>query len=59
VSTLDPDRLLYKAADVRNLPVMLEAVANGAKCNWVNENDDGKTPLIMAVRSVSIFYSYS
>ncbi|XP_064642137.1 arf-GAP with coiled-coil, ANK repeat and PH domain-containing protein 2-like isoform X2 [Lineus longissimus] len=54
VSTLDPDRLLYKAADVRNLPVMLEAVANGAKCNWVNENDGGKTPLIMAVRSGSL-----
>ncbi len=53
-SKLHPDMLLYKAAEARNLPVMLEAMAIGANPNWINEEDDGKTPLIKAVESVSI-----
>ena len=52
-SNLHPDMLLYKAAYARNLPVMLEALAQGANANWVNEDDDGKMPIMRAVESVS------
>ncbi|XP_064611026.1 arf-GAP with coiled-coil, ANK repeat and PH domain-containing protein 2-like isoform X2 [Liolophura sinensis] len=54
VSKLDPNTLLFKAAQARNLPVMLEALAHGADPNWVNEDDEGKTPLIKAVETGSL-----
>lgn len=37
----------------RNLPVMLEALAQGANPNWANPEEDSKTPLIKAAESVS------
>ncbi|XP_061758823.1 arf-GAP with coiled-coil, ANK repeat and PH domain-containing protein 3 isoform X1 [Nerophis ophidion] len=46
---LRPGALLYNAAKARNLPVMAEALAHGADVNLVNEDDEGKTPLIQAV----------
>uniref|UniRef100_A0A672HUS2 Arf-GAP with coiled-coil, ANK repeat and PH domain-containing protein n=1 Tax=Salarias fasciatus TaxID=181472 RepID=A0A672HUS2_SALFA len=46
---LHPGALLYKASKARNLPVMAEALAHGADVNSVNEDDEGKTPLIQAV----------
>ncbi|KAM9785730.1 LOW QUALITY PROTEIN: arf-GAP with coiled-coil, ANK repeat and PH domain-containing protein 3-like [Neosynchiropus ocellatus] len=46
---LHPGALLFKAARARNLPVMAEALAHGADVNLVNEDDEGKTPLIQAV----------
>uniref|UniRef100_A0A672M9G7 Arf-GAP with coiled-coil, ANK repeat and PH domain-containing protein n=1 Tax=Sinocyclocheilus grahami TaxID=75366 RepID=A0A672M9G7_SINGR len=46
---LDPGSLLYKACQARNLPVMAEALAHGADVNSVNEEDEGKSPLIQAV----------
>jgi Arf-GAP/coiled-coil/ANK repeat/PH domain-containing protein len=51
---LHPDMLLYKAAQARNLPVMLEALAQQADINWHIDDNDGKTPLIKAVDSVSV-----
>lgn len=53
---LDPGALLYKACQARNLPVMAEALAHGADVNSVNEEDEGKSPLIQAVIGVSLFY---
>ena len=53
VSKLHPDLLLYRAAQARNLPVILQAVALGGNVNWHNEDEDGKTALIKAVESVS------
>ena len=53
LTKLGPDRLLYRAAQARNLPVMLEALAQGANPNWHNPEEQGKTPLIMAIESVS------
>lgn len=50
---LNPGALLYKASKARNLPVMAEALAHGADVNSVNEEDEGKTPLIQAVIGVS------
>jgi Arf-GAP/coiled-coil/ANK repeat/PH domain-containing protein len=44
--------LLFKAAQARNLTVMLEALANGADPNWVNEEEEGRTPLMKAVETV-------
>ncbi|KAM9855815.1 arf-GAP with coiled-coil, ANK repeat and PH domain-containing protein 3-like isoform 1-T1 [Aulostomus maculatus] len=46
---LHPGLLLYKASKARNLPVMAEALAHGADVNLVNDEDEGKTPLIQAV----------
>lgn len=50
---LHPGLLVYKASRARNLPVMAEALAHGASVNWVNEEDESKTPLIQAVMGVS------
>ncbi|XP_062889329.1 arf-GAP with coiled-coil, ANK repeat and PH domain-containing protein 3 [Mobula hypostoma] len=46
---LHPGILVYKAAQARNLAIMAEALAHGADVNWVNEEDENKTPLIQAV----------
>jgi len=57
LSVLSADLLIYKAARVRNLRAMLEAIALGGNVNWVYEADVGRTPLIQAVLSVSM-HSY-
>ncbi|KFV47669.1 Arf-GAP with coiled-coil, ANK repeat and PH domain-containing protein 3, partial [Tyto alba] len=49
---LHPGLLIYKAAQARNLPLMAEALAHGAEINWVNNEDENKTPLIQAVMGV-------
>lgn len=49
---LHPGLLVYKAAQARNLPLMAEALAHGAEVNWVNDEDENKTPLIQAVMGV-------
>ncbi|XP_053378624.1 arf-GAP with coiled-coil, ANK repeat and PH domain-containing protein 2-like [Mercenaria mercenaria] len=54
MSTLDPNMLLFKAAQARNLAVMLEAIANGAETNWVNTQEDDKTPLMKAIETGSL-----
>ncbi|MEE6484999.1 hypothetical protein FKM82_014129 [Ascaphus truei] len=46
---LHPGLLMYKASHARNLPVMAAALANRADVNWVNDEDENKTPLIQAV----------
>ncbi|KAG8434343.1 hypothetical protein GDO86_012646 [Hymenochirus boettgeri] len=46
---LHPGLLMYRASHARNIPFMAEALANGANVNWVNEEDESKTPLIQAV----------
>ncbi|XP_034074091.1 arf-GAP with coiled-coil, ANK repeat and PH domain-containing protein 3-like isoform X1 [Gymnodraco acuticeps] len=46
---LPPGALLCKASKARNLPIMAEALAHGADVNLVNDEDEGKTPLIQAV----------
>ncbi|KAK5623426.1 ArfGAP with coiled-coil, ankyrin repeat and PH domains 3 [Crenichthys baileyi] len=51
---MDPGTLLYKASKARNLPVMAEALAHGADINLVNDEDEGKTPLIQAVTGGSL-----
>ncbi|XP_036369184.1 arf-GAP with coiled-coil, ANK repeat and PH domain-containing protein 2-like isoform X4 [Octopus sinensis] len=54
MSKLDPNMLLYKAAQARNLPVMVEALAHGGNSNWINEEDEGKTPLMKSVETGSL-----
>ncbi|XP_063746390.1 arf-GAP with coiled-coil, ANK repeat and PH domain-containing protein 3-like isoform X2 [Eleginops maclovinus] len=49
IRELHPGALLCKASKARNLPVMAEALAHGADVNLVNDEDEGKTPLIQAV----------
>ncbi|XP_052284060.1 arf-GAP with coiled-coil, ANK repeat and PH domain-containing protein 2-like isoform X3 [Dreissena polymorpha] len=54
MSSLDPNMLLYKAAQARNVAVMLEALANGADTNWVNTREDDKTPIMKTVETGSL-----
>ncbi|XP_046563022.1 arf-GAP with coiled-coil, ANK repeat and PH domain-containing protein 2-like isoform X5 [Haliotis rubra] len=54
MSKLDPNLLLYKAAEARNLPVMAEALAHGADINWVNKDDEMKSPIFKAVETGSL-----
>lgn len=56
---LHPGVLLYKASRSQNLPVMAEALAHGADVNMVNDEDEGKTPLIQAVVGVSPHLSHT
>ncbi|XP_018083368.1 arf-GAP with coiled-coil, ANK repeat and PH domain-containing protein 3 isoform X2 [Xenopus laevis] len=51
---LHPGLLMYRASRARNLPFMAEALANGANVNWVNDEDESKTPLIQAVLGGSL-----
>ncbi|XP_015216708.1 arf-GAP with coiled-coil, ANK repeat and PH domain-containing protein 2 isoform X3 [Lepisosteus oculatus] len=49
-----PGPQLYWASSARSLPDMAEALAHGAEVNWVNTEDDNKTPLIQAVHGGSL-----
>uniref|UniRef100_A0A8C4EYP1 Arf-GAP with coiled-coil, ANK repeat and PH domain-containing protein n=1 Tax=Dicentrarchus labrax TaxID=13489 RepID=A0A8C4EYP1_DICLA len=51
---LNPGLQLYWASCARSLPDMAEALAHGAEVNWVNTEDDKRTPLIMAVQGGSL-----
>lgn len=54
MTKLDPNLLLYKASGARNLPVMIEALSNRADPNWVNMDEEGRTPIMKAVQTVII-----
>ncbi|XP_070800997.1 arf-GAP with coiled-coil, ANK repeat and PH domain-containing protein 2 isoform X4 [Pituophis catenifer annectens] len=45
---------LYQAAYQKSLPHMAEALAQGADVNWSNQEKNGFTPLIQAVRGGSL-----
>uniref|UniRef100_A0A3Q2CV32 Arf-GAP with coiled-coil, ANK repeat and PH domain-containing protein n=1 Tax=Cyprinodon variegatus TaxID=28743 RepID=A0A3Q2CV32_CYPVA len=49
-----PGLQLYWASFARSLPDMAEALAHGAEVNWVNTEEDKRTPLIMAVHGGSL-----
>uniref|UniRef100_A0A3B3CPJ4 Arf-GAP with coiled-coil, ANK repeat and PH domain-containing protein n=1 Tax=Oryzias melastigma TaxID=30732 RepID=A0A3B3CPJ4_ORYME len=49
-----PGLQLYWAACARNLRDMAEALAHGAEVNWVNTEEEKRTPLIMAVQGGSL-----
>uniref|UniRef100_A0A3Q2E1V3 Arf-GAP with coiled-coil, ANK repeat and PH domain-containing protein n=1 Tax=Cyprinodon variegatus TaxID=28743 RepID=A0A3Q2E1V3_CYPVA len=49
-----PGLQLYWASFARSLPDMAEALAHGAEVNWVNTEEDKRTPLIMAVHGISL-----
>ncbi|XP_072245466.1 arf-GAP with coiled-coil, ANK repeat and PH domain-containing protein 2 isoform X3 [Leuresthes tenuis] len=49
-----PGLQLYWASCARSLPDMAEALAHGAEVNWVNTEEDKRTPLIMAVHGGSL-----
>ncbi|XP_074653859.1 arf-GAP with coiled-coil, ANK repeat and PH domain-containing protein 2-like isoform X2 [Tubulanus polymorphus] len=54
VTSLNPNMLLYRAAEARNLPVMLEALAHSASPNWNNPADEDRTSIVQAVKSGSL-----
>lgn len=45
--------LCLQAAEARNIPIILQALANKADIDWKNSADRNKTSLIKAVESVS------
>ena len=45
---------LYNCAAVGDIPGMLCAVAHGANVNFINEAEDGRTPLIQTIHSGSL-----
>ncbi|XP_066028453.1 arf-GAP with coiled-coil, ANK repeat and PH domain-containing protein 2 isoform X4 [Pocillopora verrucosa] len=49
-----PSRLLFKAAEWKSLPLMAASLAEGAKVNWVNEEDERKTALHQSVLGGSL-----
>ncbi|XP_062411350.1 arf-GAP with coiled-coil, ANK repeat and PH domain-containing protein 2-like isoform X3 [Sardina pilchardus] len=49
-----PGLQLYWASCARSLPDMAQALAHGAPVNWINAEDDKRTPLIMAVQGGSL-----
>uniref|UniRef100_A0A4W4FVW3 Arf-GAP with coiled-coil, ANK repeat and PH domain-containing protein n=1 Tax=Electrophorus electricus TaxID=8005 RepID=A0A4W4FVW3_ELEEL len=49
-----PGLQLYWAAFTRSLPNMAEALAHGAQVNWINTEEEKRTPLIMAVQGGSL-----
>uniref|UniRef100_A0A8C7XR10 Arf-GAP with coiled-coil, ANK repeat and PH domain-containing protein n=1 Tax=Oryzias sinensis TaxID=183150 RepID=A0A8C7XR10_9TELE len=51
---LDPGLQLYWASCARSLRDMAEALAHGAEVNWVNTEEEKRTPLIMAVQGGSL-----
>ncbi|XP_048398047.1 arf-GAP with coiled-coil, ANK repeat and PH domain-containing protein 2-like isoform X2 [Stegostoma tigrinum] len=51
---ISPGLQLYKAAYVRSLPDMAEALAHGAEVNWIHAEDNKATPLIQAVLGGSL-----
>ncbi|KAL4630746.1 arf-GAP with coiled-coil, ANK repeat and PH domain-containing protein 2 isoform X3 [Arapaima gigas] len=52
--SFSPGLQLYLASCACSLPDMAEAMAHGAEVNWVNLDDDRKTPLVMAVQGGSL-----
>uniref|UniRef100_A0AAV2KTY9 Arf-GAP with coiled-coil, ANK repeat and PH domain-containing protein n=1 Tax=Knipowitschia caucasica TaxID=637954 RepID=A0AAV2KTY9_KNICA len=49
-----PGLQLFWASCARSLPDMAEALAHGGEVNWVNTDDEKRTPLIMAVHGGSL-----
>ncbi|MBN3295546.1 ACAP2 protein, partial [Amia calva] len=49
-----PGLQLYWASSACSLPDMAEALAHGAEVNWVNCEDNNRTPLIQAVQGGSL-----
>uniref|UniRef100_A0AAY4EWF0 Arf-GAP with coiled-coil, ANK repeat and PH domain-containing protein n=1 Tax=Denticeps clupeoides TaxID=299321 RepID=A0AAY4EWF0_9TELE len=49
-----PGLQLFWASCSCSLPDMAEALAHGAEVNWINTEDDKRTPLIMAVHGGSL-----
>ena len=53
LSQSDLNVLLYRAADSLRIPLMAEALANGANSNWPNMADSGKTAIVKTINTVS------
>lgn len=53
-----PSLQLYWASFTRSLPDMAEALAHGAKVNFINTEEEKRSPLIMAVHGVSYLMTY-
>ena len=58
VAHLNADLLLYKASSAKNVAVMLQALAQGAKPNWHNDEEEGRTALIQTIQAVRLHSLY-
>ena len=46
-------QFLYSSVMMNDLLGVLCAIAHGASTNYVNKNDESKTPILLAVEAVS------
>lgn len=51
-------QFLYSSVMMNDLPGVLCAIAHGANTNFVNKNDESKSPILLAVEAVSIKNGY-
>ena len=51
---LEPNRLLFRASRVHNVPLMCQAIALGADRDWINESDNFSTPIHQSILSGSV-----
>eukprot|EP00795_Rhopilema_esculentum_P007081 gene7081-12721_t len=55
--SLPPNQLLYQAAKLKNMTLMILALSNGANVNWSNPDHAGMTPLHQSVAGGSVSVS--
>ena len=51
---LDPNRLLFRASRVHNVPLMSQALALGADRNWINDEQFSSSPIHQSILSGSV-----
>jgi len=54
LEVLEPNRLLFRASRVHNVPLMCQAIALGADRDWINEGDNFSTPIHQSILSGSV-----
>ncbi|XP_069320781.1 arf-GAP with coiled-coil, ANK repeat and PH domain-containing protein 3 isoform X2 [Eulemur rufifrons] len=54
VRELHPGLLAHRAARTGDLPALVAALAHGAEVNWVDSEEEGRTPLVQAVLGGSL-----
>ncbi|XP_045404745.1 arf-GAP with coiled-coil, ANK repeat and PH domain-containing protein 3 isoform X3 [Lemur catta] len=54
VRELHPGLLAHRAARTGDLPTLVAALAHGAEVNWVDSEEEGRTPLVQAVLGGSL-----
>jgi len=54
LGVLEPNRLLFRASRVHNVPLMCQAIALGADRDWISDGDNFSTPIHQSILSGSV-----